>query len=122
VRKATRRKKEGSRGKKDRLLRQLAECEHLIKGSLTVNRRRCGTPTCRCSRGELHESLAITYKREGRSVLVHVPDHLRQQAQQAVEDYHRIKDLTDEISQMNVEQFKELAREARATKKSKSDE
>ena len=118
--KATRRKKQRTHAKKDRLLRQLMECGHLIKGSLTVNRRRCGTPTCRCSRGELHESLAITYKRGGRSVLVHVPDHLKQEAQQAVEDYHRIKDLTDEISQMNIEQFKQLAREARA-RKSKSD-
>lgn len=118
--KATGRKKQGRHGKKERLLRQLAECEHLIKGSLTVNRRRCGTPTCRCSRGELHESLAITYKREGRSVLVHVPAHLKQEAQQAIEDYHQMKDLTDEISQMNIERFKELAREARA-RKSKSD-
>jgi hypothetical protein len=110
------RKKQGGRGKKERLLRQLAECEHLIKGSLTVNRRRCGTSTCRCSRGELHESLAITYKREGRSVLVHVPDHLKQAAQQAVKDYHRLKDLIDEISQINVDRFKEQAREARARK------
>jgi len=102
--------------RKDQLLREVAKCKRLIKGSIVVNRRRCGTATCSCSQGHLHESLAITYKREGKSVLVHVPDQLRQQALKAIQDYHRFKTLTDEISQINVEEFKEVARNQRARK------
>jgi len=95
------------------LAQELSDCEALIKGSLVVNRRRCGNSKCRCARGELHESLAITYKEKGRSVLVHVPKHLETAAQQAIEDYHTLKRLVAAISRMNLEEFREKARKDR---------
>jgi hypothetical protein len=47
----------------------LAECfgrEPLLPGSLYTLRRKCGKPNCRCTRGELHESTALSYRGEGR--------------------------------------------------------
>ncbi|MBC8443250.1 hypothetical protein H8D79_00840 [PVC group bacterium] len=95
------------------LARKLAECDRLIKGSLVVNRRKCGNPRCRCARGELHESLAITYKENGRSVLVHVPNHLEAAAERAIGDYRMLKRLVAGISRMNVEQLKRESRKSR---------
>lgn len=39
----------------------------LLRGTLTTFRRRCGTPTCRCAGGELHESPALTFTEAGRT-------------------------------------------------------
>ena len=40
----------------------------MIRGSVVVQRRRCGTPTCRCADGEqLHESTVLSYSHQGRN-------------------------------------------------------
>ena len=38
----------------------------LLPGSLYTLRRKCGKPSCRCSRGELHESTVLSYRGSGR--------------------------------------------------------
>jgi hypothetical protein len=43
----------------------------MIRGSVVVQRRRCGTPTCRCADGnELHESTVLSYSDQGRNKTV----------------------------------------------------
>jgi len=39
----------------------------LLRGSLTVFRRRCGKPSCRCADGDPHENPALSYTAGGRS-------------------------------------------------------
>ena len=39
----------------------------VLRGTLTVFRRRCGKPSCRCATGEPHESPALTYTEAGRT-------------------------------------------------------
>lgn len=39
----------------------------LLQGTLTMFRRRCGKPGCRCAQGEPHESPALTFTEHGRS-------------------------------------------------------
>jgi len=67
--------------------------------------------------GELHESLAITYKQNRKSFFVHVPEHLQTLAKEAIEDYHQLKKLIEEISLLNLEAFKEQAQKQRKPKK-----
>jgi hypothetical protein len=38
----------------------------VLRGTLTVSRRRCGKPNCRCVSGELHESPALRFSEGGR--------------------------------------------------------
>jgi len=38
----------------------------LLPGSVYTLRRKCGKPSCRCSRGELHESTVLSYRGQGR--------------------------------------------------------
>lgn len=43
----------------------------MIRGSVVVQRRRCGTPTCRCADGQdLHEATVLTYSTGGRNKTV----------------------------------------------------
>lgn len=40
----------------------------MIRGSVVLQRRRCGKPNCRCAAGEaLHESTVLSYFRDGRN-------------------------------------------------------
>jgi hypothetical protein len=40
----------------------------MIRGSVVVQRRRCGKPSCRCAGGEsLHESTVLSYSQGGRN-------------------------------------------------------
>jgi len=95
------------RRKRRNLARRLASRGRLIKGSLSVNRRKCGNPRCRCAEGYLHESPAFTFKKkDGGSVMVHVPKHLEKEARKAHRDYAELKDLVDELSEVNLAIFK----------------
>lgn len=45
-----------------------ARFPRMIRGSVVVQRRRCGTPTCRCADGkQLHESTVLSYSEQGRN-------------------------------------------------------
>jgi hypothetical protein len=51
--------------------------EPLLPGSLYTLRRKCGKPSCRCSRGQLHESTVLSYRGEGKPRnLATTPEHL----------------------------------------------
>lgn len=108
------------RPQRDNLTKELGKCGRLMKGSLTQIRRRCGKSQCRCMRGQLHESLAITYKKEGKSCLIHIPEDLHTQAREAIEDYHKLKNLVEQISGLNVKAFKDPARTQRTARKSQT--
>jgi len=89
--------------------RQFATCGRMIKGSLVVNRRRCGKPECHCAKGRLHQSLAFTYKQNGKSVLIHIPHHLAAEARQARQDYQKLKTLVEQLSKVNLKLLKHKA-------------
>jgi hypothetical protein len=51
--------------------------EPLLPGSLYTLRRKCGKPSCRCCRGELHESTVLSYRGQGKPRnLATTPEHL----------------------------------------------
>lgn len=102
--------------KRRNLSRKLSTCKKLIKGSLVVNRRRCGKAGCRCSRGQLHKSLAFTYKKDGKSFLLHIPKDLETEARQAHKDYQKLKRLLEQISQLNIEILKGKAKSQKLRK------
>lgn len=100
----------------DSLRSAVSECAPFIKGSLVVNRRRCGNPKCKCTQGHLHESLAITYKQKGRSVLLHVPTELEQEATRMIHNYQHMKDLLGQLSEREVASFRKEVSRLRAEK------
>jgi uncharacterized protein DUF6788 len=51
--------------------------EPLLPGSLYTLRRKCGKPSCHCSRGELHHSTVLSYRGQGKPRnLATTPEHL----------------------------------------------
>ncbi|MDH7514221.1 MAG: hypothetical protein QHH14_14865 [Clostridiales bacterium] len=54
------------------LLAQLLRPSPMVIGYLYKMRRRCGSPRCKCSRGELHSSWYLSRRQEGRTKLTYV--------------------------------------------------
>ena len=79
---------------------QLIHQQRLLRGTLSVRRRQCGKPNCRCARGELHVSLYVVQSHGGKPRQVFVPKAWEERIRAAVEDYQQLQRLLEEISEM----------------------
>lgn len=112
--------------------------EPLLPASLYTLRRKCGKPSCHCSRGELHESTVLSYRGQGRSRNVSPPaEHLddlrnmtnlyrrcRQTRAQLVRWQRQLLKLVDDLVNARVQlgeaEFRKLARAPKPARKPRS--
>lgn len=69
----------------------------LLPGSLYTLRRKCGKPNCRCTRGELHESTALSYRGQGRPRNISPSPEQVDTLRQMTEDYRRVRQTRAKI-------------------------
>ena len=81
-------------------LAQLLSQRGVIRGTLLVRKRKCGKANCRCARGEGHESLFLVISENGRTRQFFVPKDWESRVRQWVADYHRVRDLLEEVSRI----------------------
>ena len=81
-------------------LAQLLSQRGMMRGTLLVRTRRCGKANCRCARGEGHESLFLVISEKGRTRQLFVPKDWESRVRRWVEDYHRARDLLEEVSRI----------------------
>lgn len=67
----------------------VAERGPLLRGSFGTRARVCGGPSCRCTRGELHESKYLTASDHGKVRQVHVPASEEAEVAAGVARYRR---------------------------------
>jgi len=77
---------------------QLASSHRLLRGTLSLRRRKCGKPNCRCASGELHASLYLVHSEGGKLQQICVPKHLEERVRQAVHNYQTVQKFLEEIS------------------------
>jgi len=65
-----------------RTLRLMTSQGPLTPGSFYLMRRKCGKPTCRCARGQLHPVWVLTRTESGQHKLYSVPAAQRAQVRQ----------------------------------------
>jgi len=63
----------------------------LVKGSVYEMARKCGKPTCACSRGQLHKSLALSWSHQGKTRLKSIPPERLQELRRKSEEYLRFR-------------------------------
>lgn len=81
-------------------LERLRKIKPFVQASLTVTKKRCGNPRCRCAaEGPLHEVALLTWKEEKRTRTVYVPIELRQEVERWVQEGKLLKRLAAEVSQ-----------------------
>ncbi len=70
----------------------------VMRGTLQVRQRVCGKKRCKCTRGQLHESLYLVLSEEGRTRQLYVPRAFEARVRQWVENHRRARRLMEEIS------------------------
>ena len=88
-------------------IQQLVLQPGLLRGSLRINRRRCGKKTCKCARGDLHSSLVLSYVQEGRQISVHVPASWGERVREWIGRDQEIRDLLARISDVYCERLRQ---------------
>jgi len=88
----------------DSRLKKLATTSPILSGSLSIHRRRCGRPTCRCQHGgPLHTGQHLTFKESGKKTrCVYVPKDLVPEVHSWLAEHRRLKELLKEIHLLSV--------------------
>lgn len=63
----------------------------LLPGSLYTLRRKCGKLNCRCARGQLHESTALSYRGQARPRNLSPSPEQIDMLRQMTDDYRRVR-------------------------------
>jgi hypothetical protein len=80
-------------------LDRLRKIKPFIQASLSITKKRCGNPRCRCAQeGPLHEVALLTWKEEKRTRTLYVPLQLRQEVEKWVQEGKLLKRLVTEVS------------------------
>jgi len=81
-------------------LERLRKIKPFVQASLSITKKRCGNPQCRCAQeGPLHEVALLTWKEEKRTRTLYVPIQLRQEVERWVQEGKLLKRLVAEVSQ-----------------------
>jgi hypothetical protein len=82
------------------ILEQVRGIGPFIEASLTVTRKRCGRPQCRCAEeGPIHETALLTWKEKAVTHTLYVPVELREEVQAWVDNWKRLRRLIGQMSQ-----------------------
>jgi hypothetical protein len=90
----------------------------LVQGSVYQIARRCGTPHCRCTRGQLHRNFVLTWSEQGRHRMRSLPPERVTATRQKSKEYARFRRARSEVSVLYhrilalLDQIQELRREA----------
>jgi len=83
---------------------QLSQVIHdgggLMRATLSVREKVCGKPNCKCARGEKHVALYLVSKQDKQVRQLFVPPSLHSQVRAWVDEYQRVQDLVEQISEM----------------------
>jgi len=71
----------------------------VLRGSISVRRRVCGKPGCRCVRlGERHEAMYVVYREKGKTVQLYVPKEWEGRVRRWVKRYREARRLLEKLS------------------------
>lgn len=63
----------------------------LIKGNVYEMARKCGKPSCTCTRGQLHKSLVLSWSHQGKTRLRSIPAERLAELRRKSEEYLRFR-------------------------------
>ena len=74
----------------------------LLAASLVEIAKHCGHPGCRCQSGHKHVGHYLTFKVEGKTRTVYVPQDLLKEVRSWIREHKRLKLLGQEISRLSI--------------------
>jgi len=82
----------------------------VYRGSLIRYSRRCGSPKCKCAKGQLHQGWALSVSVEGKTQVVYIPDELRREVAAGVRRHEELSKLIERISKADTKKLRTRAR------------
>ncbi len=87
----------------DSRLKQLTPQGPVLAASLVEYGKKCGKPSCHCSKGGAkHVAYNLTFTQKGQSLAVYVPKDLLTEVRSWIEEHRRLKRLLREINQLTL--------------------
>jgi hypothetical protein len=89
----------------------------LVKGNVYEIARRCGTPNCGCTRGQLHRNMVLTWSERGRHRMRSIPPAQLADLRKKSAEYLRFRRARAEVTVLHkkilkvLDQIQELRRE-----------
>lgn len=96
----------GERRRRSRLA-QIAHALRFLRGTLSLRNVRCGKPTCRCARGQLHACLYLVQSHDGKPRQLYVPRSWEARVRQAVQNHQEMQRLIEELSELEWKRLRE---------------
>ena len=85
--------------KRRRLRKKIESIGPFVQGTVVSLQRICGSKNCACRRGgKKHPATLITWKENGKTKALYVPRKLEAQVKVWAQNYKKLKDLIDKIS------------------------
>ena len=92
----------------------------ILRGSLITLRRKCGTPTCRCSKGELHQTPALSYSLGGSTKMLTLRTQDLPQVKAALKRHRKALQQLDREALAGIRALRQrIQREKARTRKAK---
>lgn len=89
---------------------QLTSTKWFLRGTLSERAAKCGKPGCHCATGELHPSLYLVQSHGGKPRQICVPQAWQERVRQAVNDYRRMQELIEEVSELEWKRLEQRKR------------
>jgi hypothetical protein len=70
----------------------------LVKGNVYEMARKCGKPSCACTRGELHRSMVLSWSHRGKTRLMSIPSERLAELRRKSEEYLRVRRARAHVS------------------------
>ena len=80
----------------------------LLPGKVYVLRRRCGKPTCRCQRGQLHETEVLGYRGGEHAQTITPAPEERERLRLWTESYRRFRQARAELVKLQAEMLEAI--------------
>jgi len=106
------------RQRRQGLAQQLPPVTEVLRGSLVERYVTCGNPACKCAKGERHGPqwyLTVTLGR-GRTTGGVVPEENLPQVRAWIDNYHKLKEQLEKISDINRELLRRRREQERKRK------
>lgn len=72
----------------------------LVKGNVYEMARKCGKPSCACTRGELHRSMVLSWSQRGKTRLFSIPPDRLAELREKSEEYLRFRRTRARVSEI----------------------
>lgn len=89
---------------------QLATGDWFLRGTLNPRSGKCGKSNCRCAQGQLHQSLYLVQKQQGKVRQICIPRAWQERVRQAVSSYQQMQQFIEEVSELEWKRLRERKR------------